>query len=76
VRFDSRQLVEKLRKAVDKSKPDPKPVILNQSKTALKDRGMQTESSGGESQCSYKNYCAPNLTDTSFETPGSCIVTP
>jgi hypothetical protein len=21
-------------------------------------------------------YCAPNLTDTSFDTPGSCIVTP
>ncbi len=24
----------------------------------------------------WPNYAAPNLTETSFDTPGSCIVTP
>ncbi len=57
-------LVEKLRKSVDNAdQTDLGGASANSSQPSVPIRA-------------WKPYWAPNRTETSFETPGSCIVTP
>jgi hypothetical protein len=64
-------------------------VILSRGEAVVRDRtivctrnAVEKSKAAAESESStltsrrLSRYCAPNRTETSFETPGSCIVTP